>query len=141
MRSRRRARGLGIVELLVACALMVTAVFTLITVFSRSSRYAVMSRNRTVAILVCHSTMDEIKAHKFGTPAPKSWSEPISPVTIYADGRPQAMDFKRTITPGDAFIGKAAGNAAEVSIKVEWDEGIGRDNGHKSMSVKVPVWR
>lgn len=141
MSRRSRARGLGLVELLVACALMVTAVFTLITVFSRSSRYAVMSRNRTVAILVCHSTMDEIKAHKFGTPAPKSWSEPIQPVTIYADGRPQAMDFKRTITAGDAFLGKAAGNAAEVTIQIEWDEGIGSNNGHKTMSVKVPVVR
>ncbi len=141
MRPGRRARGLGIVELLVALALMVTTIFTLITVFSRSSRYAVMSRNRTVAILVCHSTMDELKAHRFGTPAPKSWSEPISPVTIYADGRPQALVFKRTITPGDPFIGKAAGNADEVTIKVEWDEGIGNDNGHKELSVKVPVYR
>ena len=141
MSARSRARGLGIVELLVALALMVTALFTLITVFSRSSRYAVMSRNRTVAILVCHSTMDELKAHKFGTPAPKSWSEPIAPVTIYADGRPQAMEFKRTITTGDTFIGKSAGNADEVTVKVEWDEGIGSNAGHKEMSVKVPVFR
>jgi len=141
MMPQRRGRGLGIVELLVALALMVTALFTLITVFSRSSRYAVMSRNRTVAILVCHSTMDELKAHKFGTPPPKSWSEPISPVTIYADGRPQSMDFKRTITYGDAFVGKANGNADEATITVEWDEGIGSNNGHKTMTVKVPVWR
>lgn len=141
MRRGRRSRGLGIVELMIAMALMVTAVFTLITVFSRSSRYAVMSRNRTVAILVCHSTMDELKAHKFGTPAPKSWGEPIAPVTIYADGRPQAMEFKRTIKYGDPFVKPSSIDADEVSITVEWDEGIGQGNGHKTMTVKVPVWR
>ena len=141
MKLRRRAHGLGIVELLVALALMVTALFTLITVFSRSSRYAVMSRNRTVAILVCHSTMDELKAHKFGTPAPKSWNEPIAPVTIYADGRPQAMEFKRTIKYGDPFVKPSSVDADEATITIEWDEGIGTNNGHKTMTVKVPVWR
>ena len=136
-------RGLGLVELLVAMALVVTAVLTLITVFSRSSRHAVMSRNRTVGILVCHSTMDEMKAHMFGKPAPASWDEPKqAPVTIYLEGRPQLMEFKRTISYSTgSFVGKAAGNTDEVTIKVEWDEGIGQNNGHKEMSVKVPVWR
>lgn len=136
-------RGLGLVELLVALALVVTAVFTLITVFTRGSRHAVMSRNRTVGILVCHSTMDEMKAHLFGQPAPKSWDEPKqAPVTIYLEGRPQAMEFTRTISfSTGAFVGKSAGNTDEVTIKVEWSEGIGENNGHKEMSIKVPVWR
>ena len=138
-----RRRGLGLVELLVAMALVVTAVLTLITVFSRGSRHAVMSRNRTVGILVCHSTMDELKAHNFGKPAPQSWDEPKqAPVTIYLEGRPQLMEFKRTISfSTGSFVGKTSGNTDEVTIKVEWDEGIGENNGHKEMSVKVPVWR
>ncbi|MBT9585015.1 hypothetical protein IV102_16855 [bacterium] len=136
-------RGLGVIELLFALGLMVTAVFTLLSVFTSSSRHAVMSRNRTVAILVCHNMLDECKAHPFGRPAPKIWSESReTPVTVYVEGRPQEMEFKKTVTYANgSFVGKTAGDSDEVTIKVEWKEGAGPNNGHKEMSVKVPVWR
>lgn len=138
----RRQRGLGIVELVMALALIATALITLITVFSKGSRQAVMSRNRTVAVLVCQSTIDELKAHRYGTPAPKSWSEPrVTPVNIYVEGHPQLMEFKRTLTIPNDFVTNTANDTAEVTIKVEWDEGIGVNNGHKEMTVKVPVYR
>lgn len=142
MRRQRRAGGLGIVELIMALALIATALLTLITVFSKGSRQAVMSRNRTVAVLLCHSTIDELKAHRFGTPAPKSWSEPKqTPVNIYVEGHPQLMEFKRTLTIPSEFVTNTNSNTAEVTIKIEWDEGIGQNAGHKEMTVKVPVWR
>ena len=138
-----RSRGLGIVELLFAMGLMVTAVFTLISVFSSSTRHAVMSRNRTVAVLVCHSMLDEFKAHPYGTAAPQSWKESLeTPVTVYVEGRPQLMEFHKTISYANgSFVGTSAGDSDEVSVKVEWSEGVGANMGHKEMSVKVPVWR
>ncbi|MFN8611177.1 MAG: hypothetical protein U0931_26775 [Vulcanimicrobiota bacterium] len=142
MKPGRRGRGLGIVELVMALALIATALITLITVFSKGSRQAVMSRNRTVAVLLCHSTIDELKAHRYGTPAPKSWSQPtMTPVKIYVEGHPQLMEFKRTLTIPKDFVEVTDVNTAEVTIKIEWDEGIGQNGGHKEMTVKVPVWR
>lgn len=140
---RRQRDGLGVIELLFALGLMVTAVMTLISVFSSGSRHAVMSRNRTVAILICHNLMDEFKAHPFGKPAPKKWEEEReTPVTSYVEGRPQQMEFKKTLTYANgSFVGKGVGDTDEVTIKVEWDEGKGKNFGHKEMSVKVPVWR
>lgn len=143
MRRRSRRRGLGIVELLFALALVVTAVFTLLSVFSKSSRQAVMSRNRTVAILVCHSILDELKAHTYGSPPPENWKEEReAPVTIYVEGRPQQMEFRKTLTYANgSFIGQGAGDSDEVTLKVEWNEGIGPNSGLKELTIKAPVWR
>lgn len=139
----RRRRALGIVELIIAITLMVTAVFTLISVFTRGSRQAVMSRNRTVAILLCHSLMDELKAHRFGTPGPDRWREPReTPVTSYVEGRPQQMEFSKTLSfANGSFIGEQPGDTDEVTIKIEWQEGLGKNQGRKDLTVKVPVWR
>lgn len=139
----RRRQGLGLIELLLAMVLMVTAIFTLLSVFSSSSRQAVMSRNRTVAIMLCHSMMDEFKAHPYGSPAPLAWKSPRDyPVTVYVEGRPQLMEFQKTLSYSNgSFVGQAAGDSDEVTLKLEWDEGLGKGMGHKEMTIKVPVWR
>jgi hypothetical protein len=138
-----KRRALGIVELIFALGLFVTAVFTLISVFTRSSRHAVMSRNRTVAIVLCHSLLDELKDHPYGSPAPADWQDSKEyPVTVYVEGKPQQMEFRKTLTfANGSFVGKAAGDSDEVTVKIEWQEGIGSGNGGKDLTVKVPVWR
>jgi hypothetical protein len=140
---RNTLRGLGVVELLFALALVVTAIFTLLSVFSKSSRHAVMSRNRTVAILVCHSMLDEFKAHTYGAPAPENWNEKReTPVTVYVEGRPQQMEFRKTISYANgSFVGEGPGDSDEVTLKVEWNEGIGPNSGLKELTIKAPVWR
>lgn len=131
------------IELILAMTLMVTAVFTLISVFSSSSRHAVMSRNRTVAILLAHSYMEEFKAHPYGRRPPKHWKDPLeSPVTVYVEGHPQLMEFRKTMRfSNGSFVGEGQGDSDEVTLKIEWNEGIGENNGRKEMSIKVPVWR
>lgn len=138
-----KRRALGIVELIFALGLFVTAVFTLISVFTRSSRHAVMSRNRTVAIVLCHSLLDELKDHPYGSPAPPDWQDSREhPVTVYVEGKPQQMEFRKTLTfANGSFVGKASGDSDEVTVKIEWQEGIGSGNGSKDLTVKVPVWR
>jgi len=135
--------GFGIIEIILCLALIVMALFTLISVFSSSARHAVISRNRTVAILACQSTIDELKAHRFGTPAPKSWDEPkLAPVTIYLEGRPQELKFTRKLTfANGSFVGRGNGNLDEVTIEFEWSEGLGKNAGRKTLVTKVPVWR
>lgn len=143
MKRRNARKGLGIIELLFALALMATAILTLLSVFSKSSRHAVMSRNRTVAILVCHSMLDELKAHTYGSPAPENWSETReAPVTVYVEGRPQQMEFRKTLSYANgSFVGEGTGDSDEVTIKVEWNEGIGVNLGLKELTIKAPVWR
>lgn len=141
--GRRLRRGLGIIELVFALALVCITVLTLISVFSKSSRHAVMSRNRTVAILLAHTLLDEVKAHPYGSPPPRRWLEPKeTPVTVYVEGRPQQMDFEKTFEYSNgSFVGQGAGDSDEVSIVIRWSEGVGKNMGQKDLSVKVPVWR
>ena len=138
-----KRQGLGIVELIFALGLFVTAVFTLISVFTRSSRQAVVSRNRTVAIVLCHSILDELKDHPYGTPAPADWDESReNPVTVYVEGKPQQMEFRKSLSYANgSFVGKGASDNDEVTVKIEWQEGLGAGNGSKDLTVKVPVWR
>lgn len=143
MKRPGRSRGLGVIELLFALALVCVAIFTLLSVFSKSSRHAVMSRNRTVAIMLAHTLLDEVKAHPYGVKKPKRWAEPTeTPVTVYVEGRPQQMAFMKKMSFQDGgFVGEGSGDTDEVTIKIEWNEGVGSNHGHKEMSVRVPVWR
>lgn len=140
---RRRSSGLGVIELLFAMALILVTILTLISVFSKSSRQAVMSRNRTVAILLAHTLLDEIKAHPYGSPVPRRWTESReNPVTVYVEGRPQYLNFDKTLEYANgSFVGQGSGDTDEVTLTVRWEEGIGNDSGRKELQVRVPVWR
>ena len=144
MSSRSRRRGLGIIEILFAFSLICISVFTLISVFSKGSKHAVMSRNRTVAILLTHTLLDEVKAHPYGSKRPLRWNETKeNPVTVWVEGRQQNMDFTKEIRfKNGSFVDEGEGeNFDEVTITVRWKEGAGVNNGNKELTVKVPVWR
>lgn len=134
-------RGMALTEMIMAIFIAAIAFYVFLTVFGAGARHAVQTRNRTAAIMLAQSLMDEIEAHPYGEPAPQSWANGVKePVVVWVNGRPQQMKFTQQLTfQNRSFLGEAAGNSDLVTIRITWQEAVGKDI--KDLEVRVPVWR
>ena len=140
-------RGFSLIEIMIAMAVAAVALVAFLTVFSTNNDHALGSRNRSVAIMLCQSLMDDIEAHTFGDPAPQRWGEAEEdPVSVWVSGREQQMQFhKRIAYENGSFVGAGSESSDLVTITVTWREGFGDDqtsgDDNKELEVRVPVWR
>lgn len=146
----RQARGFTVIEILMALGMAAVGLLVILSVFSSSSAHALQSRNRSVAILMANSLMDDIESHTYGDPEPTAWTvEDEEPVTVYVVGRQQHMRFHKQIRyENGSFVGQSAGNSDVVTLTITWKEGPGDDqvqqagsNDNKELEIRVPVWR
>lgn len=145
-----RRRGLSLMEAVLAIAILLIAFLVFMSVFSSSSRTQIQTRNRTAAILLANSLMDEFEAHPYGSPEPKWWSSPVDqPVKVWVHGKPVQMDFHKKLEyENGSFVGKAEGDTDVVKITISWREAAGDaqpgvvDPGdNKVLTARFPVWR
>lgn len=145
-----RRRGFSILELVLGFAILILAVVVFFSVFSNSSQQAVQSRNRSVALIMAHSLMDEMEAHPYGSAWPKRWKATTeTPVKVWVEGNPQEMIFHKAIAfTNGSFVGDVAGDTDEATITISWREGIGvaepgvvDPNDNKVIKVRMPLWR
>ena len=120
-------RAYSLTEAIIASLLICVSFLVLFSIFTSSSSLAVQSRNRSVAMILAQSWMEEIRAHAYGAPAPDHWAEEMeTPVVAWVEGRPQDMNFWKTISYANgSFIGNSALDFDEVTIIFEWEERVG----------------
>lgn len=132
-------------ETILAFFIMAIAFLVLFSVFSGGFRQAVQSRNRTVAIMYAQTLLEEVKAHPWGSPRPRSWTAPAArPVDVIVEGRKQAYEFAQTFSfKTGSFVGENGSDADydEVTITLRWREGVGNNPQKKELVVKTAVWR
>lgn len=145
-----KRRGLSLPEAILAICICFMAFMVFMSVFSSSSRSAIQSRNRTAAILLANSLMDEFEAHPFGSPAPKSWTDKVDrPVRVWVQGRLTQMDFHKEIKfENGSFVGLSDGDQDMCTITISWREAAGDKQSpvvdpddNKSLVARYPVWR
>ena len=145
-----RTRGISLIEISLALFLVFVATMVFLSIFSSSSQQSLQSRNRTVAIVLANSLMDELEAHPFGAPEPPSWQQTLDqPVKVWLQGRHQEMDFHKLLTfLNGSCIGKTQGDSDVVTITISWHEGQGNTQAgavvptdNKILVVQMPVWR
>lgn len=145
-----KTRGFSLIEIMIALAVSAIALAAFLTVFSKNNSHAVGSRNKTVAILMAQSLMDDIESHAYGQPAPQWWSEEKeNPVSVWIGGREQRMDYQKSVAyENGSFVGDGDGNETSdvVTITINWRENFGNDqqassDANKELFVRVPVWR
>ena len=146
----RGRRGLSVAEIVLAIVIIFMAFMVFMSVFSSSSRSSVQSRNRTAAILLANSLMDEFEAHPYGAKSPRSWTTPVDqPVHVWVQGRATQMDFHKKVEfLNHSFVGDVAGDEDVCTITISWREGIGDKQSpvvvaddNKVLQVSYPVWR
>ena len=120
-------RAYSLMEVIIASVLICTSFLILFSVFSSSSSLAVQSRNRSVALILAQSWMEEIRAHPYGAPPPEHWADEIeTPVVAWVEGNPQDMNFWKTISYSNgSFIGNSTLDYDEVTVVFEWEENVG----------------
>ncbi|MFA5506435.1 MAG: prepilin-type N-terminal cleavage/methylation domain-containing protein [Vulcanimicrobiota bacterium] len=140
-------RGFSLMEIVIALAVCCVALVAFLSIFAKNNDHALGSRNRSVAILLAESLMDDIEAHTYGTPQPRRWTQTEeAPVEVWVSGREQQMKFHKTVTfENGSFVGDGSGDKDLITITITWREGFGDDqtsgDDNKELQVRVPVWR
>lgn len=144
----RQSRGFSLIEIIIALAVTLIALVAFLTVFSNSNDHALQSRNRSVAILIAQSLMDDIETHTYGDPEPLWWKEDTDqPVSVWLGDRPQEMIFHKEVSfENGSFVGTGSEAKDLVTITLTWREKTGDDQSattsdNKELKVRVPVWR
>lgn len=145
-------RGMSVMEVTLAIAIVFMAFVIFMSVFSGASRATIQSRDRTAAILLANSIMDELEAHPYGAPKPKSWETDVDrPVQVWVQGRPTQMDFHKKVEfLNKSFIGDspAKEDFDVATITISWREasgfsqpGVVNPADNKVLTARFPVWR
>lgn len=143
-------RAFSLIEMLVAAAMATVVFIAFMSAFSSSYNYARQTRNRAVAIVLGRSLLNEVEAHRYGSPPPRNWSEGQEiPGSIWIEGRPVMMTFHKVISFRNAsFVGKSPANEDYdvVSIVLSWKESSGPQQPNQmgdtqELRLSVPVWR
>lgn len=140
----------SLVELILAIAVIAVAMLSMMSIFSGEARNAVMTRNRTAAIMLAQSLCEEIQGHSYGQPAPATWPvdapRPAS-LEVWVEGKRQAMDFTQTLSfANGSCIGKGAGEPWDrATVTITWEEydpvAKGGKREQKQMVAHTTVWR
>lgn len=132
-------RAFSTSEILIAMLLIGLALAILLVSWKRSRQLSSLTRNRAAAVLQAENLLEEIRAHRFGQPAPASWENPQQPpLEIWVNEKRQSFSVRQSLSfKTGAFVGKPAQDKSrdEVTIKLNWDNPPGE------LQVTVPVWR
>ncbi|MBT9582882.1 hypothetical protein IV102_06005 [bacterium] len=148
----KKHTAISLPESILAICICFMAFFVFMSVFSSASRATIQSRDRTAAILLANSLMDEFEAHSYGSPRPKSWNEMLErPVRVWVEGRLTEMNFHKQVKfKNGSFVGESGGNEEEDEcfITISWREASGHKqtpvvdpNDNKVLVARYPVWR
>lgn len=143
----KRVKGFSLIEIIIALAVAAIALTAFLTVFSKNNKHALGSRNRSVAIMLCQSMMDDIETHTYGAPEPRRWRQTLEkPVTVWVNGRAQKVEFHKSVAyENGSFVGTSTETNDVVTVTVTWREAFGQDQSstadNKELVVRVPVWR
>lgn len=145
-----KRRGFGIAEALLAICICFMAFAVFMSVFSSSNRASVQSRNRTAAILLANTLLDELEAHPYGQKRPQSWDTKVDhPLRVWVEGNLVEMDFHKDIQfESKGAIGESEDPKDMATIIISWRENMGQKqtpvvqaDDNKSLVVRYPLWR
>lgn len=145
-----KRKGISMAEVVLAICICFMAFMVFMSVFSSASRATIQSRDRTAAILLANTLMEEIDAHPYGSPPPQWWFSPVDhPLNVWVEGRRVQMDFHKELKfKNQSCVGNATGDEDEVTITISWREASGdkqspvvNPDDNKVLQITYPVWR
>lgn len=147
-------RGFTIMEVLATIAVLILGILVLSTTFSMSLRQSSGTRERTYALLLVQSLLEEIRAHPYGAPAPQSWGSEDAPTEkqylVILEGRPVDTRFQYSVTAATdkggngSFFDTGSTKVGDVlRVRVTWTEatGVGSSGTAQKLEVLTNVWR
>ena len=77
---------MSLVEIILAVFIFAVATLILFRAFTANKRLSVQNRDRTAAQLLMGNMLEELRAHRFGTAAPKTWPPDQEPGNGWESG-------------------------------------------------------
>ena len=137
----RRDRGTGrtgmsLVEIVLAVFIFAVATLILFRAFTANKRLSVQNRDRTAAQLLMENLLEEVRAHPYGTEAPKTWppnTEPgsdwesgtfpeVQSIPAYVEGNKQKMVFHRQLSYEGSLVGDGVKGYDLVTATIRWKD-------------------
>ena len=127
---------MSLIEIVLAVFIFVVATLILFRAFTANKKLSVQNRDRTAAQLLMGNLIEEIKAHPFGMPAPKTWppnKEPsgdwgsagfpeVQSVPAFVEGNPQQMLFHRRLSYQGSLVGDGNRDYDTVTATLSWKD-------------------
>lgn len=155
----RRRQALSVVEMVVCFGILAFAIPVLFSSFSSSYRFSAMTRNRSAAVLLAGSFLEELKSHEYGQPAPKTWPGDHGPppgwdakfnfgnpnfqrIDLLVYGRPARLEFYRQLKfENGSFIGRDPDQKTDkATLTLYWHEDIGNPKeGNKTLVAEMAL--
>lgn len=129
-------KGMSLVEIILAVFIFAVATLILFRAFTANKRLSVQNRDRTAAQLLMGNMLEELRAHRFGTAAPKTWppdQEPgngwesgtfpaVQSIPAFVEGNKQQMLFHRQLSYEGSLIGKGNKDHDVVTATIRWKD-------------------
>ncbi len=157
-----RERALSLIDVIIGFFVIAVAGAVLFTHLSASYRFSGMTRNRTAAALIAGNFVEEVRAHNYGQPAPKTWPalstessppsdwdnnyDPEDPnyarIEMLVYGKPARMVFYRqfSLENGSFLDSSVKEKTDRVTLKIWWrEEATGKKSPYKSLDIEMGV--
>ncbi|MCE1246983.1 MAG: hypothetical protein LWY06_10095 [Firmicutes bacterium] len=131
LRLAPNSKGISIIELVIACLVIVTGILTLVSCYGLFTAFSAKSRNRVYAEIMAKSMIDRIRAHTYGDPEPFNWNGNTTITLVSEVPVAKALaaksvtyeNFEQSVAYANgSFVGKAKGNYDTVTVTIRWME-------------------
>jgi Tfp pilus assembly protein PilX len=142
-------RGFSLIEVILACLVIVMGFLAFLSSYSTSLRHSVQSRDHQMALILAENLLEEVQDHFYGQPRPARWQNGTwSPLIITAsDPVKTDLHYDVETDPEDgngSFFEASLENRYDVlRITVKWQEGTDSSSAsvQKEVVIKRTVWR
>lgn len=159
----RNKRAYTLIEVLIAAVVLLYASLAFYSIYAVTTRQEIHSQFLSLADFTANSLLEEVDAHRYGMPPPRSWGIEggTSPgkwqdldYDIWIDGKKVKSSFHvQWFLKNGSFVGASHESQDVVTIVISWAEGVGEDPPYGEFSkvyfqgddrhlvVQVPVWK
>lgn len=137
----RRTRALSMVEIIIGFFVLTVAGAVLFSNLSSSYRFAGMTRNRTAATFLAGNFVEEVRAHQYGEPAPKSWPAVTTDTSPPSDWNEQFDAEDPNYAKIDLLVyGRATSLIFYRQLRLENGSFLDKSKSNKTDKVTYTVW-
>lgn len=137
-------KGFSLLESLIALAVVMTGLLVLLSVFTLSRRQGDENRSRLYGKLIVRNLVEEVLAHRYGTPAPPDWSQEQEP-RVVVEGRTVVTRITTRVETAldqggnGSLFGKTPQTSDVVRVTASWKDE--HDGSTQEVSAVVTVRR
>lgn len=129
-------RGFTIIELIVACFIIVMGILAVSRLMSLGHRGGTVSKDRMLAIRLARNVIDKVRSMPFGAD-PSSLRGPVPMLGESVEGKAVGLEFNVDNVTVAVPSGSTPVGFGTITVTVSWHQGVGQTNsaGNNSLTM------